>query len=630
MRAVARARTRGMEPPRQQSPAGVFPRPAHWTSFSTLEPFATASEGTRRIGCRCRHSRDRCAPAGSRAIPRERCAHGPNEPRRERQGRNDRRRSRHALALCVAQRARAQQPAFRLRSRAVRRLHGARRRPTCALLRDAGVGGRQQQDRHAGRPRHAGKAAPHPEGLCRGAGAAMRLLHQRLDHDGGRVPQPKQETDRRADQGGARRSQVPLRHPHEHPARGQARGGDDGLREAIMTKMDNTAQFSVSRRALLKAGGALVVSIGAAVPLDTALAAGEALAQGAKPPLMPDQLASFIAVNADGTVSAFFGKMDRGQGLCVAIGQMVAEELDVPFKAVKVIMGDTATSVNQGGASGSTGIQLGGKQMRAAAAEARRVLVEMAATKLGLPADQLTVTDGVVQGKNDAAKKASYAELIGGRYFNVQLDWNKEMGNTLYAPGKAKPKDPKDYKIVGKPIAREDIAPKVYAQEDFCTDVKLPGMVHGRMIRPAVAGSVPVKVDENSIKDIPGAKVVWEKGFLGVVADKEWGAIKAAEKLKVEWSDAKPPFPDQAALYDHIRSAQVRKREIGGREVGNVDDAFKTAARVVEAEYEWPFQSHACMGPACAMAEVKDGNVTCWTGSQKPHFVKGGIALSLG
>src|SRR5712672_3200271 len=142
----------------------------------------------------------------------------------------------------------------------------------------------------------------------------------------------------------------------------------------------------------------------------------------------PSELASYIAVNADGTVSAFFGKMDMGQGLFVAIAQMVAEELDVPFASVKVIMGDTATSVNQGGASGSTGIQLGGKQMRAAAAEARRVLVEMAATKLGLPADQLTVTDGVVHSKSDASKKATYVELIGGRYFNVQLDWNKEMG----------------------------------------------------------------------------------------------------------------------------------------------------------------------------------------------------------
>ena len=397
-----------------------------------------------------------------------------------------------------------------------------------------------------------------------------------------------------------------------------------------MTKMDNTAQFSVSRRALLKAGGALVVSIGAAVPLDTALAAGEALAQGAKPPLMPDQLASFIAVNADGTVSAFFGKMDMGQGLFVAIGQMVAEELDVPFKAVKAIMGDTATSVNQGGASGSTGIQRGGMQMRMAAAEARRVLVEMAAAKLGLVADALTVSDGVVHAKDDASKRASYAELIGGRYFNVQLDWNKEWGNTLYAPGKAKPKDPKDYKIVGQAIAREDIAPTVYAQADYCTDVKRPNMLHGRMIRPPVAGAVPVKVDEASIRNIPGARVVWEKGFLGVVADKEWDAIRAADKLKVEWSDAKPPFPNQTALYDHIRNAPVRKREIGGKEVGNVDEAFKTAARVIEADYEWPFQSHACMGPACAVVEINEGNVTCWTGSQKPHFVRDGIALTLG
>ena len=385
-----------------------------------------------------------------------------------------------------------------------------------------------------------------------------------------------------------------------------------------------------SRRAVLKAGGALGVSVGMPISLDTVLGINAALAQGARPPLTPDQLSSYIAVNADGTVSAFFGKMDMGQGLFVAIGQMVADELDVPFKAVRVIMGDTATSVNQGGASGSTGVQMGGKQMRAAAAEARRVLVEMAAEKLSLPADQLTVTDGIVHAKNDATKKASYAELIGGRYFNVQLEWNKQIGNLLYAPGKAKPKDAKDYKIVGKPIAREDIAPKAYAQEDFCTDVKVPGMVHGRVIRPAIAGAVPTKVDESSIKDIPGAKVVWDKGFLGVVADKEWDASKAAEKLQVQWSEVAPPFPDQNALYDHIRRAPVRKREVDKNETGNVNEAFATPARVIEAEYEWPFQSHACMGPACAVVEIKDGKVTCWTGSQKPHFVRNGIAGTLG
>src|SRR5215467_7406682 len=393
-----------------------------------------------------------------------------------------------------------------------------------------------------------------------------------------------------------------------------------------MTKMDKA--MNLSRRSILRAGGAFVVSIGMPVTLDTVVGISTAFAQGARPPLVPSELASYIAVGADGTVSAFFGKMDMGQGLFVAIAQMVAEELDVRFASVKVIMGDTATSVNQGGASGSTGIQFGGKQMRAAAAEARRVLVEMAAQKLALPVDQLTVTDGVVHARSDTAKKASYAELIGGRYFNVQLDWNKQIGNALYAPGKAQPKPYTEHKIVGKPIKRADVAPKVFCQEDFCTDVKVPGMVHGRMIRPPTAGSVPVKVDEASVKDIPGVKVVWQKGFLGVVAEREWDAIQAADKLKVEWSPSTAAFPGTAGLYDHIRAATVRKRELGAN-VGNVDDAFKNAARVIEAEYEWPFQSHASMGPACAVVEIKDGKVTCWSGSQKTHFVRDGVAAIL-
>src|ERR1700721_477426 len=254
-----------------------------------------------------------------------------------------------------------------------------------------------------------------------------------------------------------------------------------------MTTMEKPA--ASPRRALLQSGGALVVSIGMPMSLDTLLAVSEAHAQGVRPPLTPDQLASYIAVNADGSVAAFFGKMDMGHGLQVAVGQIVAEELDVPFKAGKVYLAETATSVNQGGASGSTGIQDGGKQMRVAAAEARRVLVAMAADKLSLPADQLTATDGVVHAMSDAAKKVSYAELIGGGYFNVHLDWNGKYGKPPYPPGKAQPKDPKDHKIVGQPIKREDIAPKVFAQEDFCTDVKVPGMVHARMIRPAIAGA---------------------------------------------------------------------------------------------------------------------------------------------
>jgi CO/xanthine dehydrogenase Mo-binding subunit len=394
-----------------------------------------------------------------------------------------------------------------------------------------------------------------------------------------------------------------------------------------MTRIDKTSAFS--RRAVLQGAGAFVVSIGMPVGLDTVLGINAARAQGARPPLTPDQLSSFIAINADGSVSAFFGKTDMAQGLFTAIGQIVAEELDVPYKAVTVIMGQTASSVNQGGSSGSTGIQFGGKQMRMAAAEARRILLDMAAEKLGTPADQLIVVDGQISAAFNRDKKTSYAELIGGRYFNVPLDWNKQIGNQLYAPGKAQPKKHTEYKIVGKSIPRDDIAPVVFCTQDYVTDVKVPGMVHGRMIRPPVAGAMPEKIDDSSIKDIPGARVVRQNGFLGVIADKEWDAIKAAEKLKVEWSNAAPTFPDQAALYDHIRKTPVRHRKVE-KENGNVDDAFRNAARIVEAEYEWPFQSHACMGPGCGVVDVQTDKVTVWTGSPKSHYCRDGVAAILG
>ena len=356
-----------------------------------------------------------------------------------------------------------------------------------------------------------------------------------------------------------------------------------------MTKMEKPTVLS--RRAVLMGAGALVVSIGAPVGVELLARHARAFAQGAKPPLTPDQLSSYIAINADGTVSAFFGKMDMGHGLFVAIGQMVAEELDVPFKAVTVFMGDTATSVNQGGASGSTGIQFGGKQMRMAAAEARRVLVEMAAAKLGAPADQLTVIDGVVSAAFNRDKKTSYAELIGGKYFNVQLDWNKQIGNALYAPGKAQPKKHTEYKIVGKPIKREDVAPKVFAQEDFCTDIKVPGMVHGRMIRPAVAGSVPVKVDESSIKDIPGAKVVLGQGLprrgRGQGVGRDQGRREAQGRV-VEGRAAVPgperalrPHPQGAGAQGADRQDQRQRRrgvqDRGPRDRGRVRMAVPVA-----------------------------------------------------
>jgi len=396
-----------------------------------------------------------------------------------------------------------------------------------------------------------------------------------------------------------------------------------------MTKMEKPAHFS--RRSILKGAGALVISIGMPVGFDTVLAVNKAYAQGAKPPLTPEQLSSYIAVNSDGTIDAYFGKMDMGQGLFTAIGQIVAEELDVPFNRVHVIMGDTGTSVDQGGASGSTGIQDGGKQMRVAAAEARRVLVEMAGQKFGLDPESLIVVDGIVRKRetsDDTTYSVSYADLIGGKYFNVQLQWNKRLGNALYAPGKATPKKPADYKIVGKPIPREDIAPIVYCKEDFVTDVKIPGMLHARMVRPPIAGAMPVSVDESSMRNIPGVQIVHEKGLLAVVAPKEWDAIKAAETLKVQWSDQKPPFPSQAEIYSHIRNGKVVKRE-EDKPTGDVEAAFRTAAKVIEAEYEWPFQSHSSMGPACAVVDIQGDRLTVYTGSQKPHRVRNGVASVL-
>ncbi len=396
--------------------------------------------------------------------------------------------------------------------------------------------------------------------------------------------------------------------------------------------MGKHERIDTTRRNFLKGAGtgALIVTVGGTVGLDFVRATGKALAQGTKPPLHPEQLDSYIAVGADGRVSAFFGKMDMGHGLHTAVAQMVGDELDVAFKDVTVYMGDTRNSVNQGGASGSTGLQLGGIQMRMAAAEARRVLVEMAATKLGVPAGDLVVNEGVVSAKADAAKKISYKDLIGGRYFNHKLEWNKQWGNPLRAVGIAKPKSHKEYKLIGKEFAREDIAPKVYSTEKHIQDQKVPGMVHGRMIRPKIAGSVPVKVDEASIKHIPGAQVVFKPpGFIGVVANTEWGAIKAAEALKVIWSEVPKPFPEYADLYSHIRKAPVIEKKTE-KSAGEIAKGFEGAAKVVSAEYEWPYQSHASMAPATAVVEIKGNKATLWTGGQKPHFARDGVAKILG
>jgi CO/xanthine dehydrogenase Mo-binding subunit len=390
--------------------------------------------------------------------------------------------------------------------------------------------------------------------------------------------------------------------------------------EANSIDMNNAIEsLTLDRRAFLASSGALVVTLAAAIDLSAVeLAHAAPNGAAARPPLTGDQLSSYITIDADGTVVAYYGKIDGGQGLGTSIAQMVAEEIDVPFERVRVVMGDSGRTLDMGGASAAIGVSHGGMVLRRTAALARHLLIEMAAGALGLPAAELTVTDGVVHAAADPTRRISYAELVGGRYFDSKVDWNGKTSNALAVDVKLPLKTPDQFKVIGKSFRRRDLPGKVFGTLDLVNDLRLPGMLHARMIRPRVAGAVPVKVDESSIAQIPGAQVVWIKDLLAVVAEREWNAVKAAAALKVTWSDAQPNFPGNDALHAHIRNAPVVKRVIQ-RENGSVDDGFKQAARIIEGEYEYPTQSHASMGPACAVADVRDGAATVWTSSQKPY-----------
>ncbi|MDB5913823.1 MAG: nicB 1, partial [Ramlibacter sp.] len=388
--------------------------------------------------------------------------------------------------------------------------------------------------------------------------------------------------------------------------------------------MIDSNSFTLQRRELLHAAGALVVS--ALAPISALAQAG---ATTTKPALAPEELDSWVAILPDGRINAYYGKVDLGQSLEVAIAQIVAEELDVGVERVHVLMGDTSTSVNQGGASNASGIQQGARPLRNAAAEARRLLVDMASARLGVPADRLAVTDGVVSVMGEPTRQVRYAELVGGRYFNTKVEWNKEYGNGLNVQGKAKPKAQSEYRVVGQPVPRRDVADKVFGRETFTSDVRVPGMLHARVIRTPVAGATPLKVDTASIAKIRGARVVHEKNFIAVVAEREWDAVRAARDLKVQWSAARQPLPGSDRVHDHLRTAAVAKREDEVKK-GDAPASFAGAARIVEAEYEWPFQSHASMGPACAVVDAKADGARLWTGSQKPHYARDGVAAMLG
>ncbi|MDB5746225.1 MAG: nicB 1 [Massilia sp.] len=394
--------------------------------------------------------------------------------------------------------------------------------------------------------------------------------------------------------------------------------------------MTDQTHASLQRRRFLQAAGALVVCASAVLPtLASPVSAASAKSGKKKPALRPEELDSWIAITPDGRVTAYYGKVDLGQGLEVAIAQIVAEELDVGFDRVDVVMGDTTVCLNQGGASSALGIQAGARPLRNAAAEARRLLLDMASQKFAVAPERLTVSDGMIAVRGDAAKSVSYAELIGGDYFNAQVEWNKQNGNQMNVTGKAKPKPPSEYKLVGKSFNRRDVAWKVFGTDRYVSDISLPNMLHGRVIRTPHAGSVPVKVDASSISAFPGVRVIHEKNFLAVVAEKEWDAISAARALAVTWSEPKHPLPGADKLFDHIRAAKVVKRDEEEKR-GDLAKAFSGDVRIVESEFAWPFQSHASMGPACALVDATPGKAKVWTGSQKPHHARDGVARILG
>ncbi len=392
----------------------------------------------------------------------------------------------------------------------------------------------------------------------------------------------------------------------------------------------------ISRRDFLKASGSLLVTVGATGGMQVALI-DDAIAQAASfASPSPESINTWLSIGRDGKILAFSGKVDHGQGLSTALRQVVAEELDVPLARVSMLMGDTLLTPNQGGASASTGIRAGAKPLRNAAAEARRILVNAGAARFGVAAEAVSVQNGVVFVVADPAKRVSYEDLVAGGALSGKLTWNKQTGNGMDVNGEAKPKPIAEYKIVGQPAMRDDVAPKIMGTEDYLSNVRVPGMMHGRMVRPTVAAAMPVKVDESSIRDIKGAKVVWKKDFLGVVAESEWEAIQASRKLKVEWSKPAMNWPGHDGIYDHIRKAAVvasngQNGFLGKKEVneGPAQQAFAKAAKVVEADYECAFQSHARMGPSVGVADVKPDKVTIYTDSQKPHFHRLGISKLL-
>lgn len=346
----------------------------------------------------------------------------------------------------------------------------------------------------------------------------------------------------------------------------------------------------MKRRDFLRTGGAIIVSFA----FDGALPnTSSAQISDLGKPVDPREVDSFLAIHADGSVTIYTSKVDVGTGLRIAMSQMVAEELDIPVDRVTVVEGDTAITPNHGGTGGSTGIPQGGVELRRAAATARQALMKL----------------GAQPGTNIGA-------LAGGKRLNLKVDPNAPL------------KDPKTYTIVGRPILRPDVPDKCTGRNVYVQDFSLPGMLHGRVIHPPSIGAKLMSLDESSIRTIPGARVVRIQNFLGIVAPDEWAAIRAAKELKVTWTEEQG-LPGSDNLDRHVRESVPDHDETIVNK-GDPAAALPGTTKQLSALYAWPIQSHASLGPSCAVADVRPEGTTIWTASQGPHGMRANFSRIFG
>jgi len=385
-----------------------------------------------------------------------------------------------------------------------------------------------------------------------------------------------------------------------------------------------------NRRDFLKSAGMLAVSFGVFGGTRIA-AAGQrgATAQGAGPYQDPDfhQIDSWIVIHEDNTATFFVGKTDPGQGTGTGFRQLMSDELDIAFDRTTLIMGSTDITVDQVGSGGSTAMERDSWPMRRVAAEARRVLLDMASVGLGVPVTQLTVADAVVTVKADASKRITYGELIAGKKFNVTLTGE----NVSSITGQARTKSVPELKYTGQSPQRDDIPAKVDGSLKWAVDVKLPGMVHARNVKPPFACATLTGIDESSVRNVPGFIKVMHKGnYVAVVCEREEQAVRAARQLKTTWEKpASAPFPTSENLFDYMRNATPTS-PLRPNVAGDPVAAFSRAAKVLEAEYQIPFQGHTAFAGAHATADPSNGQMTVYSNDMKTYGMRRGVATFLG